>query len=156
MRTPPTVRSSSTASTGTPEPKPSPLSSASTKRSRIARRSPTASSVSPKATPYSLQASEQRSEGSQATPEADRQSHHPMVETYGHTHQLLIFEHKHKITNSKFEKKQALRERKRESWIWKERRKTKIQTQIEQVMDLERTKKMKYKMRVNESRPWLG
>ena len=41
----------------------------------------------------------------------------PVVETDGHTHQLLIFEHKHMITKSKFEKKQAPRERKRESWI---------------------------------------
>ena len=80
----------------------------------------------------------------------------PMAETHGQTHQLLIFGHKHKITNSKFEKKQAPRERKWKSWIWKERRKTKIQTQIEQVMDLERMKKKKYKMRVNESRLWLG
>ena len=38
----------------------------------------------------------------------------------------------------------------------KRKKKNKIQTQIEQVMDLERTKKKKYKMRVNESRPWLG
>ena len=36
-----------------------------------------------------------------------------MAETNGHTHQLLIFEHKHKITNSKFEKKQAPREKER-------------------------------------------
>ena len=40
--------------------------------------------------------------------------------------------------------------------LFRSRRKTKIQTQIEQVMDLEKTKKKKYKMKVEESWPWLG
>ena len=137
---------------GTQQPKASPPSSASIARSRIARRSLTTSLVSPKATPLLSLSTRVAPRRHSSIP----RSRSAIAPPHGHTHQLLIFEHKHKITNSKFEKKQAPRERKKESWILKERRKTKIQTQIEQVMDLERTKKKKYKMRVNESRPWLG
>ncbi|KAK4602353.1 hypothetical protein RGQ29_011412 [Quercus rubra] len=58
-----------------------------------------------------------RSGAQKALKQCQKQISNPMAETHGHTHQLLIFEHKHKFTNSKFEKKQAPRERKRESWI---------------------------------------